>query len=43
VPRTEIYDELHAAPNRELWDVLTTSVGARTQPLVFAISTAGYR
>lgn len=37
-----IYDELHAAPNRELWDVLTTSMGARTQPLVFAISTAGY-
>jgi phage terminase large subunit-like protein len=37
-----IYDELHAAPNRDLWDVLTTSMGARTQPLVFAISTAGY-
>jgi phage terminase large subunit-like protein len=37
-----IYDELHAAPNRELWDVLTTSMGARVQPLVFAISTAGY-
>ena len=37
-----IYDELHAAPNRELWDVLTTSMGARTQPLTIAISTAGY-
>jgi phage terminase large subunit-like protein len=37
-----IYDELHAAPNRELWDVLTTSTGARAQPLVVAISTAGY-
>ena len=37
-----IYDELHAAPNRELWDVLTTSVGARNQPLAFAISTAGF-
>jgi hypothetical protein len=37
-----IYDELHAAPNRELWDVLTTSQGARSQPLTLAISTAGY-
>jgi phage terminase large subunit-like protein len=37
-----IYDELHAAPNRELWDVLTTSMGARSEPLVIAITTAGY-
>src|SRR6185436_16959094 len=37
-----IYDELHAAPNRELWDVLATSQGARSQPLMLAISTAGY-
>lgn len=37
-----IFDELHAQPNRELWDVLTTSTGARTQPLVFAVTTAGY-
>jgi phage terminase large subunit-like protein len=37
-----IYDELHAAPNRELYDVLTTSMGARSQPLMIAISTAGY-
>ena len=37
-----IYDELHAAPNRELWDVLTTSTGARSEPLVIAITTAGY-
>lgn len=37
-----IYDELHAAPSRELWDVLTSSTGARDQPLVIAISTAGY-
>lgn len=37
-----IYDELHAAPNRELWDVLRTSQGARAQPLMLAISTAGY-
>lgn len=37
-----IYDELHAAPNRDLYDVLTTSMGARRQPLVFVITTAGY-
>jgi phage terminase large subunit-like protein len=37
-----IYDELHAAPNRELWDVLSTSMGARSEPLMVAITTAGY-
>jgi phage terminase large subunit-like protein len=37
-----IYDELHAAPNGELWDVLSSSMGARLQPLMLAISTAGY-
>lgn len=37
-----IYDELHAAPDRDLWDVLTTSVGSRRQPLVIVITTAGF-
>lgn len=37
-----IFDELHTQPNRDLWDVLTTSTGAREQPLVVAITTAGY-
>jgi phage terminase large subunit-like protein len=37
-----IYDELHAAPNRELWDVLRTSQGARKEPLMIAITTAGF-
>lgn len=37
-----IYDELHAAPNRDLWDVLSTSQGARSQPMMIAITTAGY-
>ncbi|MFA4973655.1 MAG: terminase TerL endonuclease subunit [bacterium] len=36
-----IYDELHAAADRELWDVLRTSMGARRQPLMFVITTAG--
>lgn len=34
-----IYDELAQAPNRNLWDVLTTSTGARAQPLTIVIST----
>ena len=37
-----IYDELHAAQSRDLWDVLASSTGARAEPLVIAISTAGY-
>jgi phage terminase large subunit-like protein len=37
-----IFDELHAQPNRELWDVLLTSTGSRRQPLVVAITTAGF-
>ena len=37
-----VFDELHAQPTRELWDVLTTSTGAREQPLTVALTTAGY-
>lgn len=37
-----IVDELHAHENRELLDVLLTSMGARQQPLAFIITTAGY-
>jgi len=37
-----IIDELHAAESRELFDVLSSSTGARLQPLVICISTAGY-
>ena len=36
-----IADEIHAWPKRELWDVLTTSMGKREQPLTIAITTAG--
>jgi len=36
-----IYDELHTAKNRELWDVMATSMGARKQPLMMTITTAG--
>jgi phage terminase large subunit-like protein len=37
-----LFDELHTQPDRALWDVLTTSTGARRQPLVFVMTTAGY-
>lgn len=37
-----IFDELHAQPNRELYDVLHTSTGARRQPVELYITTAGY-
>lgn len=37
-----IFDELHAQPNRELFDVMTKGSGdARKQPLFFLITTAG--
>lgn len=34
-------DELHAHGNREVYDVLNEATGARSQPLMFAISTEG--
>jgi phage terminase large subunit-like protein len=37
-----VVDELHVQPNRELVDTLVTSTGARRQPLVILITTAGY-
>src|SRR6202795_2629321 len=37
-----IYDELHEAPSRKLWDILHTSTAARRQPLTWATTTAGY-
>lgn len=37
-----IVDELHAHKNRSIWDVLETATGSRRQPLIFAITTAGF-
>lgn len=37
-----LVDELHAHPTRETWDVLETATGARRQPLMVAITTAGF-
>ena len=37
-----VYDELHAAPDRKLFDTMTKGTGdARTQPMYFLITTAG--
>ncbi len=37
-----IVDELHAHKTRGMWDVLLTGVGARANPMIIAITTAGY-
>lgn len=36
-----VADEVHAHKKRDLWDVLDTATGARSQPLLSAITTAG--
>lgn len=36
-----IIDELHGHKDRGVWDVIETATGSRTQPLVWAITTAG--
>lgn len=37
-----IIDEFHAHKTREVWDVINTATGSRTQPLLFVITTAGH-
>jgi phage terminase large subunit-like protein len=37
-----IYDELHTAKNRDLYDTLLTSTGARIEPIFISITTAGF-
>ena len=37
-----ICDEVHAWKDRMMWDLLDTATGSRRQPLLFAITTAGY-
>jgi phage terminase large subunit-like protein len=41
-PTCVIFDELHAQPNRDLWDTMTFGVGAaRNELLIWIITTAG--
>ncbi len=37
-----IVDEIHAHRTREVWDKIDTATGARRQPLMFGITTAGF-
>ena len=37
-----VMDELHAWKTRDMWDVIETGIGARAQPMIVAITTAGF-
>lgn len=41
-PHCAVCDELHEWSDRRLWDVIEDAFGARSQPLMFVITTAGY-
>jgi phage terminase large subunit-like protein len=41
-PSAILFDELHAQKSRDVWDVMETALGARKQPLLSAITTAGF-
>ena len=42
-PTCVIYDELHSAPNDDLWNVMTLAQAARRDALTIAVTTAGVR
>lgn len=41
-PSAILFDELHAQRHRDVWDVMESALGARAQPLLSAITTAGF-
>jgi phage terminase large subunit-like protein len=41
-PSCALFDELHAWPSRQLWDVIDDGLGSREEPVVWQISTAGF-
>lgn len=41
-PHIALVDELHAHKTSEVWDVLVSALGARSQPLMWGITTAGF-
>lgn len=41
-PHMALIDELHAHKTPEVWDVLKSALGARSQPLIWSITTAGF-
>jgi phage terminase large subunit-like protein len=40
-PHIAVFDELHRQKNSDLWDVLKYGMATRSQPMLFAITTAG--
>lgn len=42
-PNLVIFDELHVQPDDDLWNVMELASGARPEPLMVAITTAGVR
>lgn len=42
-PHEVVFDEVHVQPNRELWDVMALASGARVEPLMVGITTAGVK
>lgn len=42
-PTLVLFDELHAQPNRELYDVMALAMGARRDPLMLCVTTPGLR
>lgn len=42
-PSAIVFDEVHVQPNRELWDVMSLATGARVEPIMVGITTAGVR
>ncbi len=42
-PTVIVYDELHAAPTDELYNVMSLAQGSRKNPLMIAITTAGVK
>lgn len=41
-PSFAVIDEYHAHPNNDVFDILETGMGARDQPMISIITTAGY-
>ena len=41
-PHFAICDEMHAWPTDDIYNLITSGMGARKQPLIFIITTAGF-
>ena len=41
-PHFVCLDELHAHKNSGMWDIMESAIGAREEPIIFSITTAGF-